>query len=104
VAVTASVKAPWRAQPIAAEQGQHHPAARQLVAQALLPALPGADVVLVVEQGPSRPFAPDALADRRCELVVVAAMADEDVGHRSPSGRYKIRFRTGLMLGRALVA
>src|SRR5262249_26148605 len=75
-------EAPWRSQPVAAEQGQHHPAARQLLAQAILPVLPSADVVLVVEERPARPLTPDALADRRGELVVPAAMADEDVGHK----------------------
>ena len=67
------------------KQGQNHLAARQLFAQALLPALPSADVVLVVEQGPGRPVVPDALADRCGNLVVLAAMVDENVGHlRSP--------------------
>jgi hypothetical protein len=78
-------KAPWGAEPIAAEQGQDHPAARQLLAQALLPALPGADVVFVVKQGPGWPIAPDALADRRGDLVVLAAMADKDNGHLRPA-------------------
>ena len=63
-------EAPWRGEPVAAEQGHDHPAARQLLAQALLPALPGADVVLVVEQRPARPLAPDALADRCGDLAV----------------------------------
>jgi hypothetical protein len=71
-------EAPWGAEPVAAKQGQDHPAARQLLAQALLPALPGADVVLVVEQGPGRPLAPDALVDRCGDRVVLAAMADEE--------------------------
>src|SRR3954468_11702238 len=56
-------EAPGRDQPVAAEQDQDHAAALQLLAQALLPALTSADVVLVVEQGPGRPRAPDTLAD-----------------------------------------
>src|SRR5437868_4425576 len=78
-------EAPWGAEPVAAEQGQDDPATRQLLAQTLLPALPGADVVLVVKQGPGRPLAPDALADGCGDLGILAAMANEDVGHPRPA-------------------